>query len=313
MELALFSKLLVTFSTLGGTVVGGYFASNSSLMGENINSQIIKKPSEDGQSVGAENESSHKTQDQNNRTENKASVSGNETSNPEAQQTSQHSLTDTSTGLDSEGQEPRVPSVSDTLVPASQTNTQNDNTNWLDRNSNSDSSDDGTDWYRDDGGEETSPEEESEHFDEFDEDDYPREEDEEERSSSPIVATYISGVNVGEDSSIEGPICDQWFFERSENKKRTTGEECKSSYQGRNWSRKSGTSDPSVWLSVNENYAGRILKHYGLFEKGKTKYEKNNSRWKTGSWWCDRERASENSNDLLVMCDYYPERQQTGS
>ncbi|WP_232500273.1 hypothetical protein [Mycoplasma suis] len=299
----------MTFSTLGGTVVGGYFASNSSLMGENTNSQITENLSGDGQSVGAENEDTHKPQDQNDHPENKASVSGNEASNPTPQLLSSSASTEGSEV--SEEQEPRDPSASNTQVSETQTSTQNDNTNWLDRSSSSESSDDGTDWYRDDGEEETVPEEESEHFDEFDEDDYPREEDEEERSSSPIVATYISGVNVGEDSSIEGPICDQWFSERSENKRRTTGEACKSSYQGRSWGRKSGTSDPSVWLSVNENYAGRILKHYGLFEKGKTKYEKNNSRWKTVSWWCDRERVSEESNNLLVLCDYYPERQQS--
>ncbi|ADX97799.1 hypothetical protein [Mycoplasma suis] len=123
--------------------------------------------------------------------------------------------------------------------------------------------------------------------------------EEDEENQSVLVADYIKYKNEDLESTEEGPVCDKWSLENGI-PKRKRRDNCEDLINKESWGIRT-YSKPFSWLSVSEEHAETALKEYGLINE-KTAFKKSNGTWETGNWSCTLERSF---GRLLVACDYY--------
>ncbi|ADX97797.1 hypothetical protein [Mycoplasma suis] len=117
-----------------------------------------------------------------------------------------------------------------------------------------------------------------------------------------VVADYVKYKSYSQGDE----VCEQWYLETNKPKKRQKNQ-CDSFAKKESWGTRSPHYQPLVWISLVENYAETILKDYGLIS-GNTKYKTSNGTWETGPWSCTIEKSLDN---LLVSCDFYENKQIT--
>ncbi|ADX97793.1 hypothetical protein [Mycoplasma suis] len=150
-------------------------------------------------------------------------------------------------------------------------------------------------------------EESEEEFDEF-EDDYEvsGEDDEEEMSRELKIVDYIKTGNENRDWTEQGPICEKWIRSGENNhsisREKNIGE-CNNLIN-----QKIPKQEEQLllsWLDVDRVKAKKVLEHYGLWKTGIRFKDEKRKNWQINNWSCSRK--SFGNHRFIITCDYYPE------
>ncbi|ADX97782.1 ICP22 family protein [Mycoplasma suis] len=285
------AKGIITLSTAGGSLLGGYFASNLSTEKENVELVSPELPPQQDQESSIKNDSDESLKGE------KEQPSVDESRELGESEDRNKDEGDRSSGDISDEENSQI------TEPEIDNNNVTFDSPWLNQAL------EGTEKYVPLKEEENDKEREDdgEIFEEFyNDDEFAGEEDEELEPKDPRVAYYIK---TGSEDSMEqrkGPICQSWVRGNGihHSVQSLSDKDCQDSIKGKSWGQES--SIPLlVWIDVDQGQTKRVLEHYKLWDN--TSSFKNNQKrkyWTTGNWMCRRERSSDNKR-FLIDCDYH--------
>ncbi|ADX97780.1 hypothetical protein [Mycoplasma suis] len=324
MGLLALSKLTVSLSTVGGALLGSYFAVPSLLAGENGSTNpTVPELSKVSQNVGSVDSLPLNQQPSN--TPEQGSQGAQETEKrEELGGVEAHKETSPTPEKEGEGQ-----ILNSSLTRSDEKTKDRQEDNWrniefsddtlknedttikeIDGLGGNESNDENV-YLSDSEESEEDKEEIEEELQSFEyyEDDYSDEEDEEGTTNTRLnVAKYIK--KVGDD--LGNSVCENWMRGSGVNiKKLVDQESCKNEVRGKRWNRKGDSEQPTVWLESELSQTKKLLLEYGLWTEGHQFRSDSNSKWdiehkeNSGLQWSCKREISLDERDFWISCDLF--------
>ncbi|ADX97781.1 hypothetical protein [Mycoplasma suis] len=312
------TKGIVTLSTVGGTLIGSYFATNTLSNSEKESpAQVVSV--DNGGSVGAVKKDSEELRGKEEAEQSKSISSDSsegtrEIKNPAKTEDSSPEVKENSntSAEDSSQQEGERRDISGKEIQFTDESLRSEDTSSSDISSSEE--EDNTENLE---VIEEEPKEVFDNFDDYEEDDLDDDEEETRIQLSMIVGEYIAKLQENDNGDVLEVSCDNWIRESDQRigKRKVEEETCKSRKNRSSWGKGGRISQPTVWLEVEKSKSKEILNHYGLWRDGISKFsDTEKAKWNTrdkdnnGNWSCSRETCQQNKKKFLISCDLFAEQ-----